>query len=88
MTTRTDPSDLENQPSVSLSPCLPVSLSFLQLRSAVMENVRLARNTYRIRLHAPALAARIRPGQFLMLRLPCAPPIRCWAGHSRCTTQR
>jgi dihydroorotate dehydrogenase electron transfer subunit len=36
----------------------------------VRENVRLARLTYRLRLHAPQLAARIRPGQFLMLRLP------------------
>ncbi len=44
--------------------------SFLQLRAAVTENVRLARHTYRIRFHAPDLAARIRPGQFLMLRLP------------------
>ncbi len=35
----------------------------------VLENVRLARQTYRIRLHFPDLAARIRPGQFLMLRL-------------------
>jgi dihydroorotate dehydrogenase electron transfer subunit len=36
----------------------------------VRENVRLARQTYRLRLDAPDLAARIRPGQFLMLRLP------------------
>jgi dihydroorotate dehydrogenase electron transfer subunit len=36
----------------------------------VVENVLLARNTYRIRLHSPELAAAIRPGQFLMLRLP------------------
>ncbi len=36
----------------------------------VLENVRLARDTYRIRLHGPELAAAIRPGQFLMLRLP------------------
>jgi dihydroorotate dehydrogenase electron transfer subunit len=36
----------------------------------VVENVPLARQTYRIRLHLPDLAARIRPGQFLMLRLP------------------
>jgi dihydroorotate dehydrogenase electron transfer subunit len=35
----------------------------------VLENVRLARDTYRIRLHCPALARAIRPGQFLMLRL-------------------
>ena len=37
---------------------------------AVLENVRLARDTYRVRLHCPALARAIRPGQFLMLRLP------------------
>lgn len=36
----------------------------------VLENVRLARDTYRIRLAQPELAAAIRPGQFLMLRLP------------------
>jgi dihydroorotate dehydrogenase electron transfer subunit len=35
-----------------------------------VENVPLARLTYRIRLHAPELARRILPGQFLMLRLP------------------
>ncbi len=35
----------------------------------VVENVRLARNTYRVRLRAPELARTIRPGQFLMLRL-------------------
>src|SRR2546423_760170 len=38
--------------------------------AAVVENVALARNTYRIRLHAPNLARAIRPGQFLMIRLP------------------
>ncbi len=48
----------------------PSPPAFLQLRCAVTENVALACNTYRIRLHAPTLAARIRPGQFLMLRLP------------------
>src|SRR6516225_9267704 len=36
----------------------------------VEENVLLARRTYRIRLHCPELARAIRPGQFLMLRLP------------------
>jgi dihydroorotate dehydrogenase electron transfer subunit len=45
-------------------------MSFLQLRSAVLANLQLARNTYLIRLHAPALAAAIRPGQFVMIRLP------------------
>jgi dihydroorotate dehydrogenase electron transfer subunit len=33
---------------------------------------RLARDTYRIRLHSPEMARTIRPGQFLMLRLPGA----------------
>jgi dihydroorotate dehydrogenase electron transfer subunit len=36
----------------------------------VLENVGVARQTYRVRLRAPELARAIRPGQFLMLRLP------------------
>jgi dihydroorotate dehydrogenase electron transfer subunit len=36
----------------------------------VRENLLLARQTYRIRLHCPELARAIRPGQFLMIRLP------------------
>jgi dihydroorotate dehydrogenase electron transfer subunit len=36
----------------------------------VRENVLLARQTYRIRLHSPELARAIRPGQFVMIRLP------------------
>src|SRR5262245_33110705 len=36
----------------------------------VVENVRLARDTYRIRLRSPELASVVRPGQFFMLRLP------------------
>jgi dihydroorotate dehydrogenase electron transfer subunit len=43
---------------------------FLHSSLEVVENVPLARNTYRIRLYGPQLAAAIRPGQFLMLRLP------------------
>jgi dihydroorotate dehydrogenase electron transfer subunit len=35
----------------------------------VTENVRLARDTYRVRFDCPTLARRIVPGQFLMLRL-------------------
>lgn len=38
-------------------------------RAAVVENVRLARDTYRVRLECPELARRIVPGQFLMVRL-------------------
>ena len=41
-----------------------------QLTAKVSENVRLAERTFRIRLHCPAVAASIRPGQFVMLRLP------------------
>jgi dihydroorotate dehydrogenase electron transfer subunit len=42
----------------------------LQRTAEVIENVRLARATYRIRLASPELAGATRPGQFLMLRLP------------------
>jgi dihydroorotate dehydrogenase electron transfer subunit len=38
--------------------------------ATILANRRLACNTYSIRLDAPQLAASIRPGQFLMLRLP------------------
>jgi len=36
----------------------------------VLEHVPLADRTYRVRLECPELAAAIRPGQFVMLRLP------------------
>ncbi|MCE9563835.1 MAG: dihydroorotate dehydrogenase electron transfer subunit [Planctomycetes bacterium] len=36
----------------------------------VIEHVRLAERTHRVRLECPELAAAIRPGQFVMLRLP------------------
>lgn len=35
----------------------------------ILENIRLARDTYRVRFEFPELARRITPGQFLMLRL-------------------
>ena len=44
--------------------------SFFQLRAPVLLNRPLARGTYLIRLQAPPIAAAIRPGQFLMIRLP------------------
>jgi dihydroorotate dehydrogenase electron transfer subunit len=47
-----------------------VSLPPLQRTVDVTENVRLARDTYRMRLASPEIAATIRPGQFAMLRLP------------------
>src|SRR5262249_33587813 len=54
--------------SVTLSPCHLVTLSFFHGRIPILLNVPLARNTYLVRLDAPALARAIRPGQFLMLR--------------------
>lgn len=39
-------------------------------RAAVVENVPLARDTFRVRLRCPDAARRFTPGQFLMLRLP------------------
>jgi len=42
----------------------------LQRTVHTVENVRLADRTFRIRLHCPDVAAAIRPGQFVMLRLP------------------
>jgi dihydroorotate dehydrogenase electron transfer subunit len=42
----------------------------------VLENVRLARDTYRVRFDCPEIARRIVPGQFLMLRLAdCNDPL-------------
>ena len=40
------------------------------LTARTLEHVALADRTYRIRLECPALAGAIRPGQFVMLRLP------------------
>jgi dihydroorotate dehydrogenase electron transfer subunit len=36
----------------------------------VVEQVQMARDTYRIRLHCPEIARRIVPGQFFMVRVP------------------
>lgn len=45
-------------------------MAFQQHSAPVLANTRLAKNTYLIRVQAPALAEAIRPGQFVMLRLP------------------
>lgn len=44
--------------------------SVIQARVAVEENRLLARKTYLLRFRAPQLAQAIRPGQFVMIRLP------------------
>ena len=41
----------------------------LQQDVVIAENVRVARDTYRLRFECPAIARRVVPGQFLMLRL-------------------
>jgi dihydroorotate dehydrogenase electron transfer subunit len=41
----------------------------IQLAVEVVENVKMARDTFRVRFHCPELAARALPGQFVMLRL-------------------
>ena len=40
-----------------------------QMAVEIVENVRLARETFRVRFRSPEIASRILPGQFLMLRL-------------------
>src|SRR3954469_3233752 len=42
----------------------------LHRTARVLEHVKLAERTFRVRLECPELAASIRPGQFVMLRLP------------------
>jgi len=42
--------------------------SALQLRASIVHNQPVARDTWRLRIAAPALASRIAPGQFLMVR--------------------
>ena len=41
----------------------------VQLAVEIIENERLAKDTYRVRFRAPQIARRIVPGQFVMLRL-------------------
>jgi dihydroorotate dehydrogenase electron transfer subunit len=44
--------------------------SALQQTVTILENVPIARDTYRVRFRAPEMARRVLPGQFFMLRLP------------------
>jgi len=44
--------------------------TLVQTNARILENVRLADSTYRVRLHTPELARAVLPGQFFMLRLP------------------
>ncbi len=42
----------------------------LHISARVSEHIKLAERTFRIQLYCPDIAASIRPGQFIMLRLP------------------
>jgi dihydroorotate dehydrogenase electron transfer subunit len=57
----------ESQPSI-LHPPSSI-LNFFHGSVSIIENVPLARLTYRIRLRCPELARGIRPGQLIMIRL-------------------
>jgi dihydroorotate dehydrogenase electron transfer subunit len=47
-----------------------------QVRTSILENVRIARDTYRVRFGCPEIAQRIIPGQFVMMRLTgCDDPL-------------
>jgi dihydroorotate dehydrogenase electron transfer subunit len=45
-------------------------MSLFHRSARVLDHTPLAERTYRIRIHCPELAQAIRPGQFVMLRLP------------------
>jgi len=48
----------------------------LQCRVTIVENVRIAKDTYRLRAHCPEIASRIVPGQFVMVRIAdCDDPL-------------
>src|SRR5580704_483872 len=44
--------------------------SLFHRTARVIEHVPMAERTFRVRLNCPEIAAAIRPGQFIMLRLP------------------
>jgi dihydroorotate dehydrogenase electron transfer subunit len=57
-----------------VSPINPLAATYcadraVQTSAAVIENVPLARDTYRVRLACPEIAQQIVPGQFVMVRL-------------------
>jgi dihydroorotate dehydrogenase electron transfer subunit len=53
--------------SLALPGLVPTAL---QQRTTIVEHELMAKNTWRLRLHCPAIARQILPGQFFMLRLP------------------
>jgi dihydroorotate dehydrogenase electron transfer subunit len=59
----------------SVAPAAPFALPGLNpcathIRAEVVEQVRLAQDTFRVRIECPEIAARVVPGQFFMIREP------------------
>ena len=57
-------------PAGKPTPPSPSPPPFFHVTVPLTENVLLARDTYRLRLPVPEIARAIRPGQFVMIRLP------------------
>ncbi len=57
----------------------------VQTTATVESQQRIARNTFRLSLTCPTIAARIEPGQFSCC-VSRAVTTRCWGARSRCTT--
>jgi len=52
----------------TFTPSPGMQIDAVETNATVVEQVRMARDTYRLRLHCPELARRIVPGQFFMVR--------------------
>ena len=65
---KSDPED--TSPAGKPTPLSPSPPLFFHVTVPLTENVLLARDTYRLRLPVPEIARAIRPGQFVMIRLP------------------
>src|SRR5690606_29338919 len=68
--TQSAPVAPETQASQEAPPGPALMTHVIHTPARVLENVPLATRTYRIRLEHAELARRIRPGQFVMLRIP------------------
>lgn len=51
-----------------MNPEAQASCAVVRPEATIVENVRIARDTYRLRIAAPEIAGRILPGQFVMIR--------------------
>ncbi len=75
----------------TVAPAAPFALPGLNpcathIRAEVVEQVRLAQDTFRVRIECPEIAARVVPGQFFMIREP-GRRNRSWGAPSPSTTR-